>query len=287
MEQRVLKTRAQDRSGLYRCEPLNTLDLPGGPVPVFSRTDAYTENYEQIARDHVSHMAATGANPFIPERVWRESEALTAALLRKYGRPGQRVLDVGCGLGRLLESFADYQRYGMDISPAYLEHAQRKGLDVCLARVEEMPYVEGAFDLVVCTDVLEHVLDLDMACRKILGVVRAGGYLLVRVPYREDLSAYRSMKYEFVHLRNFDEDALALLFEKIHGGRVVEVAKGPYDVRYSPWKGRRFGGLALSAPLRVTGWLTGAFGRGAQQAYLRWAFDPLEINIVVQLHRES
>jgi hypothetical protein len=66
---------------------------------------------------------------------------------------------------------------------------------------------------------------------------------------------------------------------------VVELLKGPYDVRHSPWKGRRAGGWASSVVLRGIGWLAGAFGRRVQQAFLRWAFDPLEINVVVQVQR--
>jgi 2-polyprenyl-3-methyl-5-hydroxy-6-metoxy-1,4-benzoquinol methylase len=66
----------------------------------------------------------------------------------------------------------------------------------------------------VCADVLEHVLDLNLVCAKILSVLRPGGILIVRDPYREDLRAYTvpSCPYKFIHLRNFDENSLQLLF---------------------------------------------------------------------------
>jgi len=286
MDAPLLKT-APARLSPYERQPVSTLELPGGPIPVFSARDAYVANYERIASDHLYHMAQTGANPFISEHLWRDSEALTAGLVRKYSAPGARILDVGCGLARLLEQFRELERYGMDISPDYLEHAQRKGVDVCLARVEDMPYREGFFDIVVCTDVLEHVFDLDLACRQILRVLRDGGVLVVRVPYREDLSSYRALDtYEFVHLRNFDEDELAMLFEKIHGCRVAEMVKGPYDLRQSPSKWRRAGGRPLSFALRAAGWLAGGLGRRARRRYLEAMFDPLEINVAVQVRRK-
>lgn len=274
-------------SAAFEREPLSTLELPGGPVPAFSARDAYIANYEQIASDHLQHMAQTGDNPFFSEDLWRATEALTAALIRKHAAPGARILDVGCGLGRLLEQFGELQRYGMDISPGYLEHAQRKGIDVCLSRVEDMPYREGFFDLVVCTDVLEHVFDLDLACRRILRVVREGGVLVVRVPYREDLAFYRTgSPYEFVHLRNFDEDELYMLFEKIHACTVLETLRGPYDLRQSRPKCHRVGGRPLRLGLRALGLLTRGLGAGVARRYLEWMFDPIVINVVVRVRRK-
>jgi 2-polyprenyl-3-methyl-5-hydroxy-6-metoxy-1,4-benzoquinol methylase len=272
---------------VFRREPMASLDLPGGRVPVFSGQDRYVENYRRIAADHVQHMQRTGHNPFITEELWQAIEATTASLVEKYAQPGARVLDVGCGLGRLLGRFAALERHGMDLSPDYLAHAQRKGIRVCLARVEDMPYRSRYFDLVVCTDVLEHVLDLDEACRRLLDVVRDDGILIVRVPYRENLALYRApdTPYEFAHLRAFDEHSLALLFEKIHGCRVLEMLHGPYDLRHSTFKGWRLGVRGLGFAVRQVARAARAFGERAQRAVVEWALEPLEINVVVKVQR--
>lgn len=273
---------------IYCKAPHENLELPGGSVPVFSARDAYTENYERIAADHIAHFEATGQNPFIPERLWQESERITAEVLRRYGASGARVLDVGCGMGRLLEQFPHFNRYGMDISAAYLAHAQRHGMEVCLARVEDMPYNDRLFDVVVCTDVLEHVFDLQLACNEVIRVTRDDGFLIVRVPFREDLACYLSpsLPYEYVHLRNFDEHGLRLLFEKIHGCEVVELINGPLLL---PW-------VSLKCRLRVPGMrflfrtaarAVGLLGDSVRRAFLNWAFDPSDINVVVRVRRSS
>ncbi len=243
-------------------------------------------NYERIGRDHVNHFARTGANPFIGEALWQEIEGCTASLLRKYGRPGARVLDVGCGLGRVLGPFTQFERHGMDISPDYLALAQGKGIEVCLSRIEDMPYAKQYFDIVICTDVLEHVLDFHDACRQLLGVVRDNGVAIVRVPYRENLAPYRTFEtpYAFAHLRNFDEDVLALAFEKIHHCQVLEFLAGPYDVRHSTFKGARFEIAGLGFAFRLLVRAARVFGRAAQQRLLEWAFDPIEINVVIEVH---
>ena len=283
MEERHLKTGGGARE-IYRRTPLEQLSLPGGPVPVFSTRDRYVENYERISADHIAHMQVTGLNPFIPERLWAASERVTSDLLRRYGARGARVLDVGCGLGRLLAPFSEFRRYGMDISRAYLEHAQRSGIEVCLARVEDMPYTDGLFDLVVCTDVLEHVFDLQTACNQLLRVTRDGGHVVVRVPYREDLSSYVSptLPYEYVHLRNFDEYGLTLLFERVFQCQVMEMVNGPTLLPWAVPKCRlpvRGIGFALRTLARAARLL----GKSAQRAFLAWAFDPFDINVVIRV----
>jgi SAM-dependent methyltransferase len=134
------------------------------------------------------------------------------------------VLDVGVGLGRLLGPLGEYKRYGMDISLDYLKIAQERGVTVAMAKIEDMPYCKDFFDAVVITDVLEHVIDLAMCCRNIINVLRPGGVLIIRVPFKEDLSPYvrEDLPYEYIHLRNFDEYSLRLLFSKIYKFQFLE-----------------------------------------------------------------
>ena len=194
-----------------------------GTIPVFSQTNDYTQNYERISEDHLVALDNQGHNPFMDEVLWQEMEESTLSLINKHCPQGGKILDVGVGLGRLLSKLGPhFQKYGVDISSRYLERAASKNIEVCLALVEELPYRENYFDVIVCTDVLEHVLDLNVAVRKILSVLKPGGKLIVRVPYRESLRGYVGSKYQFVHLRNFDEYSLQLFFEKIMGVPVIE-----------------------------------------------------------------
>ena len=205
----------------YKNPPLANED----GIPVFSKTDLYIENYDHISKDHLRHYNATGHNPFMQEDHWEEIEKSTEELINKHvTEAGAKILDIGVGMGRLLERFPHLSRFGIDISHGYLKCAKDKGIEVCMSRIEDMPYQEGYFDIVTTTDVLEHVLDLNLAISKILNVVKEGGIIVIRVPYKEDLEKYLhpDYPYKLAHLRNFDENCLRILFEKINNVQVLE-----------------------------------------------------------------
>jgi len=251
-----------------------------GRIPVFSEKTEYVDNYEEISADHLAAYRKDGTNPFLPLQLWEDMEASTAELLQKYSAPGDVVLDVGVGMGRLLARFPGLKRYGMDISIGYLEIAQSKGIEVCYSLVEDMPFRRDLFDLVICTDVLEHVLDLNLCCSRILSVIKPGGALIVRVPYREELGSYAdpASQYRFVHLRNFDEHSLRLLFERILGCEVTEVVKAVYAIPHRALQATRTGRVAAIA-MRIARRLVSAaiLMRLQQKLYL-----PMEINVVVR-----
>lgn len=262
----------------YALEPLR---FEGG-IPVFSEADAYLENYTRIANDHLAYLATKGANPFIPERLWTEMEDSTGRLITKYTKDGDRILDAGVGLGRLLSQQPALQRYGVDISRDYLQRAREAGINVCLARLEDLPYHPGFFDAVTCTDVLEHVLDLNLCLGKLLNVLKPGGLLIIRVPYREDLSHYTGTDYpyEFAHLRSFDEHSLTLLFTKIFRTEVVEWS----TVGHWPTVDRlKNGHPAVARPAaRVLAFLLRKTEAMRTGRLSRAVFYPVEINFAVR-----
>ena len=270
---------AADLATVYAREPLEIRD----GVPAFSVPDAFIRNYERISSDHLASLEATGENPWIPERLWQEMEATTVALVSKYSKPGDAILDVGVGLARILSRFQTLRRFGMDISWGYLKVARTKGVDVCYSRIEDMPYRADSFDVLVCTDVLEHVLDLNLCCRKLIEVVKPGGVLIIRVPVHEDLSRYvdPEFPYEFVHLRSFTEPSLRLQFERVLRCEVVELTPGGY------WPlGDR---MKLSLPLgRVFSIGFRVFGRIPivrslfYKPIVECLYHPIDVNVVVR-----
>jgi SAM-dependent methyltransferase len=265
-------------SNVYNRQPLRIED----GIPVFSDQDDYTANYERIAGDHLASLRETGTNPFIPEDLWIQTEDSTELLITKYARPGNAILDVGVGTGRLLSRFPELRRFGLDISFGYLEKARSQGIEVCYARIEDMPYRDNVFDVVVCTDVLEHVLDLNLCCRKILRVLKPDGVLVARAPFKEDLSWYASAdcQYRYVHLRTFDEPSLRLLFEKALNCQVIESSRAGYIAhapKLIPHASAAYCDYLLSRLAKTPE----ADRPAVYSALLRDCYDAIVINVVV------
>jgi SAM-dependent methyltransferase len=127
---------------------------------------------------------------------------------------GKRVLEVGVGQGMLFERMLQAgarEVVGVDIAAAYLHpYFGRDRARVAVANVENLPFVEQ-FDLIVASDVLEHVLSLPDALVSIHRALAPGGRLIVDLPYRENLLQYARLlgcRYELVHLRTFDRRAV-------------------------------------------------------------------------------
>lgn len=88
----------------------------------------------------------------------------------------KRVLDVGCGgqpYRQLLDSSCDY--VGIDVVAVHPE-------TITFVPGERWP-VDGPFDVVICTQVAEHVRDTDVFVRELDRVLADGGSLLVSVPF--------------------------------------------------------------------------------------------------------
>jgi SAM-dependent methyltransferase len=63
-----------------------------------------------------------------------------------------------------------------------MDHEKAGGWIVALADVSRLPFSDGCFDVVICSEVLEHVADNKMAIAELLRVLKPSGDLIVTVP---------------------------------------------------------------------------------------------------------
>ena len=111
---------------------------------------------------------------------------------RKFGRilelvreqlPCEAFLDAGCGDGRYLAALAaelPERRAGVDLSERILETARaRVDADFRQGNLQALPFAEGEFDLVLSSQVIEHVLDAEAAVAELRRVLRTGGTLVI------------------------------------------------------------------------------------------------------------
>jgi SAM-dependent methyltransferase len=101
--------------------------------------------------------------------------------------PCEALLDAGCGDGLYLEAIGSSAKrlVGTDISGRILETARRTAArsgvepELVRANLERLPFAEGEFDVVLCTQVVEHLLDPAQGLRELARVLRRGGVLVV------------------------------------------------------------------------------------------------------------
>jgi len=107
-------------------------------------------------------------------------------------KPGDTVLDVGCGTGSLTLTAQSYagpsgKVYGIDAAPEMIEVANKKasrsGLEVVfeVGLIEDLAFPEATFDIVISRLAIHHLPD-DLKSRgfaEILRVLKPGGHLLI------------------------------------------------------------------------------------------------------------
>ena len=99
--------------------------------------------------------------------------------------PYGSLLDAGCGEGMILKRLATngHASYtGIDLDPARVALADQNSASgmLLVGNVQNLPFADNAFDLVLLLEVFEHVGDPDQALREVHRVART--YLLASVP---------------------------------------------------------------------------------------------------------
>jgi SAM-dependent methyltransferase len=123
------------------------------------------------------------------------------------------VLDLGCGSGRhTVEACrwpcrvtgVDLSRQDLRVARYMLADLQRRKIapghaDFVIADAQHLPFRDGAFDKVVCTEVLEHIPDDRAGVRELVRVLRAGGDIAVSVPSHGPEVVFWTISWEYWH----------------------------------------------------------------------------------------
>lgn len=104
---------------------------------------------------------------------------------------GSRVLEMGCnsgGLSSLLMQLRSCFCYGVDVAPRMVARANAKGIPTRLAPAEETGFSDGEFDVVVTSELLEHVFEPAVVLREAHRVLKPGGLIVGSVPHEKSLN---------------------------------------------------------------------------------------------------
>ena len=110
--------------------------------------------------------------------------------------PSQKILDIGCGQGR--HCFGAYMQanldvFGLDMGKEDLRKAKqnfaqfdegssKKSCNFLVGNAKTLPFADNSFDHVVCSEVLEHIIDFESALKEIKRVLKSDGTFALSVP---------------------------------------------------------------------------------------------------------
>lgn len=118
------------------------------------------------------------------------SNRFHAMLARRYGRREARLLEVGSGMGHLVGQLEDtFETYGMDVNHWAVKQSKSvvNQTNLQTASAQELPYQDGAFNVVIIKHIVEHLPDPEMAIREIGRVTETGGVLILATPNLDSL----------------------------------------------------------------------------------------------------
>lgn len=146
------------------------------------------------------------------------------ALVRRLVRdvtPGS-ALDVGTGSGGNAQTLSDlgWSVTGLEYSETALHFAAARGLRMVRGDARHLPFADQSFDLVMSTDVWEHIEEDETVAREAFRVCRRGGRALIAVP--ADPRLWSGHDVTLGHVRRYERAPLVDLVESA-GFRVHDV----------------------------------------------------------------
>jgi len=165
------------------------------------------------------------------------------------------LIEIGCGACHVLERLDAPVRIGLDLSETMLAVAARRtrGTNIRLVRAEaeRLPFDDAAADVIVCTEVLEHIPDPQTVVAEVKRVLKPGALALFTVPHEETIDRVkrilRALKLDRLLFSNVAEErakgwhiqdfTLAgfreLLQEHYHVERIKKLPFAGFPLRYA------------------------------------------------------
>ena len=203
---------------------------------------------EQLVDEYAGHFSRLNASldaHRMTAKDFRMHDRTFGVVLEGIPRPA-RVLDLGCGVGFLLNWLCRQPGVvplGVDASPSQLEIARRafpKLEIICSDGLEYLRSNPDSFDGIFCTDVLEHIpgtancIEWVQAAR---GALRPGGFFVCRCPNAANLTASYCRYIDLTHERIFTEVSMLQLIDAggLQGCHILPIRSGNWPGVVRQW----------------------------------------------------
>ena len=185
------------------------------PWRIRHRTDLWMENSLRPSNPSLYKLLKFGRRnlntPNYWDEVWstdtvdREYTQLFQAVVARVPE-GSKVLDTGCGVGklsRLLRDKCKAQVTGLDFSPWACGELAKEGFETVVSSLPTIPLPDNSFDVVVATEVMEHLDYPDRTLAQMVRVAKPGGIVMCSVP-NDTMHPHEELE----HQRAFDRSSM-------------------------------------------------------------------------------
>lgn len=101
-------------------------------------------------------------------------------------KEGIRILEVGCGAGRLTDYITQkgFDVVGIDVSKTLIRENYIRNPDAItfIASGDKLPFMDSSFDIIMSFDVFEHIPDYNGHLEEVLRVLKPHGHYLFQTP---------------------------------------------------------------------------------------------------------
>jgi trans-aconitate methyltransferase len=148
-------------------------------------------------------------------------------------KPGERILDLGCGDGVLTKKLEDMgcELVGIDSSPELVQAALKLGLDVAVGNATEMDFHEE-FDAVFSNAVLHWIKDADRVIQKVFKALRPGGRFVAECGGDKCVETIQTALVTELANRGYDGWAASPWYFPTAQEYGERLARAGFDVRY-------------------------------------------------------
>ncbi len=116
-----------------------------------------------------------------PSRAWPTKNAL----IRQLTSPDMKILDIACGTGSILRDLKAHgyrHLYALEISNYAVRRLNDEGIVARTGRLPAIAFPDDTFDVVIASQVLEHIIRRDAFAWEIRRVLKPGGRAFIFVP---------------------------------------------------------------------------------------------------------
>ncbi len=138
---------------------------------------------------------------------------LVEYLVKRYSiSKDQKILDLGCGRGDLLNAFNSlgFDIYGADIAKSNID-VYSKDIQYFDFNTDTYKYQDNSFDVIYSKSVIEHISNIDHFMREQIRILKPGGLLIILTPnWNSQMNIFYN---DYTHIRPYTQKGLSNLLE--------------------------------------------------------------------------